>query len=247
MRETRIIMGMPITVEVVDATSLDPMTRVFQLFEAVDARFSTYRADSEISRFNRGEVSDAELSAEMVDVFTLAKATETESQGFFNMRRADGTRDPSGIVKGWAIKKAADQLSAEGCKNFYVDAGGDIQVRGRNQEGEDWRVGLRSPFQLSDIIKVVAPRGQGIATSGSYIRGAHIWNPHAPRETPSDVLSLTVIGPDVLEADRFATAAFAMGADGIYFIESLPGFEAYQVNARGMATQTTSFQDYVIS
>jgi len=247
MRETRIIMGMPVTVEVVDATSRDLMTRVFQWFEAVDARFSTYRADSEISRFNRGEVGDGDLSAEMTEVFTLAKATETESQGFFNMRRADGTRDPSGIVKGWAIKKAAERLSAEGRRNFYVDAGGDIQARGHNQEGEEWRVGLRSPFQLSDIIKVVAPRGQGIATSGSYIRGAHIWNPHAPRETLSDVLSLTVIGPDVLEADRFATAAFAMGADGIYFIESLPGFEAYQVNARGMATQTTSFQDYVIS
>jgi FAD:protein FMN transferase len=247
MRETRIIMGMPVTVEVVDATSLDLMTRVFQWFEAVDARFSTYRANSEISRFNRGEVSDADLSAEMKEVFALARATETESQGFFNMRRADGTRDPSGIVKGWAIKRAAELLSAEGGRNFYVDAGGDIQVRGRNQEGEDWRVGLRSPFQLSDIIKVVAPRGQGIATSGSYIRGAHIWNPHAPRETLSDVLSLTVIGPDVLEADRFATAGFAMGADGIYFIESLPGFEAYQVNALGMATQTTRFQDYVIS
>ena len=247
MRETRIIMGMPITVEVVDATSPEMMARVFQWFEAVDARFSTYRADSEISRFNRGEVSEANFSTEMKEVWALARTTETESQGFFNMLRADGMRDPSGIVKGWAIRKAAEQLSAEGCENFYVDAGGDIQVRGRNQEGEDWRVGLRSPFHLSDIIKVVAPRGQGIATSGSYIRGAHIWNPHAPRETLADVLSLTVIGPDVLEADRFATAGFAMGADGIYFIESLPGFEAYQVNARGLATQTTNFQDYVIS
>ena len=247
MRETRIIMGMPITVEVVDATSPEMMARVFQWFEAVDARFSTYRADSEISRFNRGEVSEANFSTEMKEVWALARTTETESQGFFNMLRGDGTSDPSGIVKGWAIKKAAELLSAEGCKNFYVDAGGDIQARGHNQAGEEWRIGLRSPFQLCDIIKVVAPRGQGIATSGSYIRGAHIWNPHAPREMLADVLSFTVIGPDVLEADRFATAGFAMGADGIYFIESLPGFEAYQVNARGLATQTTNFQDYVIS
>jgi thiamine biosynthesis lipoprotein len=247
MRETRIIMGMPITVEVVDAASPELMAWVFQLFEDVDTRFSTYRADSEISRFNRGAMSEADFSTEMKEVWALARATETESQGFFNMLRADGTRDPSGIVKGWAIKKAAERLSAEGCKNFYVDAGGDIQARGHNPEGEEWRIGLRSPFHLSDIIKVVAPRGQGIATSGCYIRGAHIWNPHAPGEELADVVSLTVIGPDVLEADRFATAGFAMGADGIYFIESLPGFEAYQVNACGMATQTTNFQDYVIS
>ena len=87
MRETRIIMGMPITVEVVDATSPEVMAQVFQWFEAVDARFSTYRADSEISRFNRGEVSEANFSAEMKEVWALARTTETESQGFFNMLR----------------------------------------------------------------------------------------------------------------------------------------------------------------
>lgn len=247
MRETRIIMGMPITVEVVDAASPELMARVFAWFEAVDARFSTYRADSEIMQLNRGEITASQLSGEMREVFALARATEEQSHGFFNMTRADGLTDPSGIVKGWAIKKAAALLSEAGVRNFYVDAGGDIQAQGHNAEGEDWRVGLRSPFQVSEIIKVVAPRGQGIATSGSYVRGAHIWNPHARAEKLDDVVSLTVIGPDVLEADRFATAAFAMGADGIYFIESLPGFEAYQVNASGMATQTSHFQDYVIS
>jgi thiamine biosynthesis lipoprotein len=247
MRDTRIIMGMPITVEVVDAISTETMARVFELFESVDARFSTYRADSEIMRFNRGEITEAHFSDDMKEVLALAHTTADESEGFFDVKRADGLIDPSGIVKGWAIKKAAELLTGEGCRNFFVDAGGDIQSRGKNEEGEDWRVGIRSPFQMSEIIKVVAPRGAGMATSGSYVRGAHVWNPHAPKDRLSDILSITVIGPDVLEADRFATAAFAMGADGIYFIESLPGFEAYQVNARGMATQTSNFQDYVIS
>ncbi len=247
MRDTRIIMGMPITVEVIDAISTETMARVFDLFESVDARFSTYRADSEIMRFNRREITEAHFSDDMKEVFALAHATADESEGFFDVKRADGLIDPSGIVKGWAIKKAAELLDSEGCLNFFVDAGGDIQARGKNEDGEDWRVGIRSPFQMSEIIKVVAPRGAGMATSGSYVRGAHVWNPHVPMDTLSDILSITVIGPDVLEADRFATAAFAMGADGIYFIEGLPGFEAYQVNARGLATQTSNFQDYVIS
>ncbi len=247
MRETRIIMGMPITVEVVGLARTELLAEVFAWFDAVDARFSTYRADSEICRFNRGEIAEVDLSGDMSEVFALAKRTGEEAQGYFNMRRPDGSVDPSGIVKGWAIQKAAQMLHDAGTQNFFVDAGGDIQAHGLNEEGEDWRVGIRSPFQLSEIIKVVTPRGQGMATSGNYIRGAHIWNPHAPRETLADVVSITVIGPDVLEADRFATAAFAMGADGVYFIESLPGFEAYQVNAQGLATQTSNFKDYVIS
>ena len=247
MRETRIIMGMPITVAALGEVGPQVMADVFAWFDGVDQRFSTYRADSEISQFNRGEISEAAMSADMQEVFALARRTKKETQGFFDMHKADGSVDPSGIVKGWAIQKAAQLLRDAGAENFFVDAGGDIQAEGVNEEGEDWRVGIRSPFYLSDIIKVVAPRGRGMATSGSYIRGAHIWNPHAPRETLGDVVSITVLGPDVLEADRFATAAFAMGPDGIYFIESLPGFEAYQVNARGIATQTSYFKDYVIS
>ena len=247
MRETRIIMGMPITIEVVGAVDTKVLADVFAWFEAVDAKFSTYRVDSEICRFNRGEITEPTLSAEMQDVFALARRTRDETQGFFNMRKVDGTVDPSGIVKGWAIHKAAQMMRSAGVENFFVDAGGDIQSHGINEDGENWRVGIRSPFHMSEIIKVVAPCGQGMATSGSYIRGAHIWNPHALRETLADVVCLTVLGPDILEADRFATAAFAMGADGVYFIESLPGFEAYQVNAHGVATQTSNFRDHVIS
>ena len=60
-----------------------------------------------------------------------------------------------------------------------------------------------------------------------------------------DIVSLTVIGPDVLEADRFSTAAFAMGKSGIHFIEDLPGFEGYVVDGAGIATQTSGFKAFV--
>ena len=247
MRQTRLIMGMPITIEVMDEAAADAMAACFAWFDEVDARFSTYRPDSEISRLNAGILGEEDCSTDVRDVIALAHATARESDGFFNMARPAGGIDPSGIVKGWAIKKAAALLLRAGHENFFVDAGGDIQSRGRNSDGEEWRVGIRSPFVLSEVIKIVAPRGLGIATSGSYVRGAHIYNPHAPSQALDEVMSLTVIGPDVLEADRFATAAFAMGSDGIYFIESLDGFEGYAVNALGMATQTSHFKDYVVS
>jgi FAD:protein FMN transferase len=86
----------------------------------------------------------------------------------------------------------------------------------------------------------------GVATSGNYIRGAHIYDPKT--ENPlKDLVSITVIGPNVYEADRFATAAFAMGEKGIYFIESLKGFEEYAIDKAGIATQTSGFKKYEIS
>jgi thiamine biosynthesis lipoprotein len=87
----------------------------------------------------------------------------------------------------------------------------------------------------------------GIATSGTYVRGQHIYNPRQPKDEIDSIVSLTIIGPDVLEADRFATAAFAMGEEGIYFIEELPGIEGYIINSSGVATQTSGFEEFVIS
>ncbi len=247
MRDTRIVMGMPVTVDIIDAVPATLLEEVYDYFLGVDQRFSLYKDDSEISAYNRGEVPPQKLSGEMKQVFALAERTQIESKGFFDMRKSDGQIDPSGIVKGWAIRNAAAIMSAAGCKNFYVDAGGDIQAEGKNAEGENWRVGIRSPFHDREIIKVISLSGQGIATSGSYVRGHHIYNPHAPGQKITDIVSLSVIGPDVLEADRFATTAFAMGESGIYFIEEKLGFEGYMVNAKGIATMTTGFGAYVVS
>jgi thiamine biosynthesis lipoprotein len=76
------------------------------------------------------------------------------------------------------------------------------------------------------------------------VRGAHIYNPFAPAQEITDVVSLTIIGDDVLEADRFATAAFAMGKSGIEFIQSTPGLEGYMIDKSGVATFTSGFSSY---
>ena len=78
------------------------------------------------------------------------------------------------------------------------------------------------------------------------MRGQHIYNPKKPDEKINDIVSLTVIGPNVYEADRFATAAFAMGKDGIYFIEKLPDFEGYMIDKDGIAKMTSGFEQYAI-
>ncbi|MGH7250169.1 MAG: FAD:protein FMN transferase, partial [Minisyncoccia bacterium] len=165
---------------------------------------------------------------------------------YFDIKRPDGKYDPSGLVKGWAILKASEILKKEGYKDFYVDAGGDIEASGKNKEGKPWEIGIRNPFNTKEIVKKLSVENKGIATSGVYARGEHIYNPKNPNEKIENVASLTVIGSNVYEADRFATAAFAMGAKGIYFIENLPSFEGYMIDQNGIATFTSGFGKYVI-
>jgi len=239
-------MGMPITVEIVDpAATAAALDRVFDYFNYVDRKFSTYKDDSEISAINRRELSVAAASADMRAVFALAEQTRQETDGYFDIERG-GRYDPSGLVKGWAIFHAAEILSADGFENFYVDAGGDIQAMGHNSRGQDWRVGIRSPFNSTEIVKVLAVSNRGVATSGTYVRGQHIYRPQAEAALETDIVSLTVVGPDIYEADRFATAAFAMGAAGIEFIEGLDGFEGYMIDRHGQATLTSGLGRYVV-
>ena len=85
----------------------------------------------------------------------------------------------------------------------------------------------------------------GVATSGTYVRGEHIYDPRNHDRAVNEIVSLTVIGPNIYEADRFATAAFAMGKAGIHFIETLDGFEGYMIDREGLATFSSDFQRHV--
>ena len=237
-------MGMPITVEVIDEVEPGVISEIFEYFIAVDNRYSTYKKDSEISRINAG-LPNSKFSAEMKKVLELCEQTKRDTNGFFDIVH-NGKLDPSGLVKGWAIQNAAKQLLGQGLHNFYIEAGGDIQVSGKNAQCLPWLTGIRNPFKPAEIIKVVAVTSEGVATSGTYIRGQHIYNPFEPTKPLQDVKSLTVIGPTIYEADRFATAAFAMGRSGIDFIESVAGLEAYMVDDRQRATYTSGFERYVV-
>lgn len=247
MKKLRLLMGMPVSVEVVDASASESLLdAAFEYFEYIDAKFSTYRDDSEISQINRNELGLEEASEDMKTIFALAEQTRLESNGYFDIQH-DGAYDPSGVVKGWAIYQAAEILRQKGADNFYIEAGGDIQASGRNAEGENWRVGIRNPFNPDEIVKALSLTDRGIATSGTYARGQHIYNPLDEDDALNEVVSLTVIGPDICEADRFATAAFAMGRNGIFFVEALEGFDGYMIDAYGRATYTTDFNKYVLN
>lgn len=242
MKQTKLLMGMPITLEIVDSVTKAVFDEIFSYFKYIDQKFSTCKKNSEISKLNDGRLKLKDSSQEVQEIFLLAKETKKETGGYFDIYHG-GKYDPSGIVKGWAVFNAARVLRQKGFKNFYIDAGGDIQVSGKNEEGRNWRVGIKNPFKQDEIVRAAILKNQGIATSGNYIRGDHIYNPINNQSIP-DIVSLTVIGPNVYEADRFVTASFAMGKNGINFIEDLKGFEGYMIDKEGIATMTSGFEGY---
>jgi thiamine biosynthesis lipoprotein len=263
VKQWRIVMGMPVTIEIADdgaaagetLRETDPghrerhieeqVDRVFAYLEHVERVFSPFRPTSETSRVKNGLLRLQDCSPEMKTVMRLAEKTRVETDGYFDVYR-NGVFNPVGIVKGWAVYQASEMLRAAGIWDFCLDAGGDVQLSGLNNAGECWRVGIRNPFAPREIVKSLSLSDIGVATSGTYARGQHIYDPFAaPGDTIDEIVSLTVLGPNVYEADRFATAAFAMGPQGIEFIERESGLEGYMIDKDGIATMTSGFGEYV--
>jgi thiamine biosynthesis lipoprotein len=237
-------MGMPIGIDVRDPKDVD-VDVAFDWLHAVDAVFSTYRDDSEISRLDRGELTLADCRPEVDEVLTRCLALERATRGYFSVRTT-GRLDPSGLVKGWAVAGAAQRLAARGARSFCINAGGDIVARGRPAPDSLWRVGIRHPEDLAALAAVVAVEDLAVATSGQYERAAHIVDPHTGRPA-TGLLSVTIIGPDLGTADAYATAAFAMGVDGPGWTAGLTGYDALCITSDHRVLSTPGFDRHRVS
>jgi thiamine biosynthesis lipoprotein len=236
-----LVMGTVVSLDVRDAgASAEPAVRAaFGWLHDVDARFSTYRAGSEIRRLDRGELRLADASADVRGVLERCAALRRETGGFFD-ERVGGRLDPSALVKGWAAQGAADILTAAGVTDFCLSAGGDVVARGGALPQHWWRVGIQHPLDRAAVAARVRASDLAIATTGSYERGEHIVDPHSGG-APAGVLSVTVTGPDLGTADAYSTAAFAMGLDGPAWTRGLSGYEAMTILADGIVLSTPGF------
>ena len=235
-------MGMPIVVDVRDGDVDDEaLDRVFDWLRHVDATFSTYKDDSEISRINRGELAIEDASPDVQEVLDRCEELRVETNGYFDARPAsEAVLDPSGLVKGWSVDRAAAILEEAGLRDYCVNAGGDVVVRGRAIPDDCWRVGIQHPLELAQVAKVVITNDLAVATSGAYARGDHVLDPHT-RRAPEGVLSVTITGPVLATADAYATAAFAMGVEGPKWTARLRGYEAMTILADKTVLSTPGF------
>jgi thiamine biosynthesis lipoprotein len=246
MRRVEPIMGTAFTLDVRDGeVPAEAVEAAFASLHEADARFSPWKPDSEISRIQRGELTVDAASAEVREVADRCEVARRASHGSFDAwrHRPDGSFDPTGLVKGWAVERAVAILAQAGARNLFLAGGGDIAVRGDGPAGRGWRVGIQHP-QVNDRIAVaLALRDAAVATSGAYERGDHVVDP-LTRRPPTDLLSVTIVGPSLTEADAFATAAFAMGLPAIAWIETIPDYVAMAITADERLVWSEDFEPY---
>ncbi len=205
---------------------------VIEWFHDVDRRFSPYRADGEVTRVGSGELAFEDASPDVRAVFTLADVMRLRTDGFFDPsgHRPDGRRDPTGVIKGWAVDEGLSMLRLAGARNVQVVVGGDLVAVGRPAVGRSWRIGIRHPDHPDRVAAVLEVSDLAVATSGLYERGGHIRDPRSGA-VPHGLRSMTVVGPNLAAADAYATAAFAMGERGIAWVARQEGFGAIAITA----------------
>lgn len=156
--------------------------------------------------------------------FVGYQSVSLDSTGHLHKADPRTILDASSIAKGYMSDIVGDYLHAKGVNNYMVEIGGEIALLGTNPNGKAWTVGIARPVNDSlqqdhgfqDFLQLTSG---GLATSGNYRnfyekggkRYAHTIDPHTGYPIQKDVLSATVIAPDCMTADAFATAFMVMG------------------------------------
>jgi len=231
------VMGMPVRVDVRDrAAGLAAVDRVFAWLRFVDATFSTYDSQSQISRLGRGEMGRSDAHRLVNEVLDRCEELRVATDGAFDVHAPlPGAVDPSGFVKGWAVERAAALLEQGGERHFLIDAGGDVVLR-----GGPWRVGIRHPRRRDRLAAVLELHDGAVATSGAYERGPHIVDPRTGGPA-CGAQSVTIVGPDLGTADAYATAAFAMGERGPAWTATVEDHAAMTILPGDRVLATTGF------
>lgn len=205
-------------------------------FARVDARFSLYRPDSELSRIAAGHLRLPEASAELIASYTRALGWRDGTAGAFTPHRPDGVLDLNGIVKAEAIEQAGVILDAAGCPSFTINVGGDILARYPGAQSEP--IGIIDPHRRDALLcSLVLREGRrAIATSGSAERGDHIWR--GGSFTPADFVQVTVIADDIVTADVVATAIVAGGRETLDELTDRFSIDVLTVDRQGAMLAT---------
>ena len=154
--------------------------------------------------------------------------------------RTDGVLDPSGVVKGWAVERAAAAAARAADTDFCLSAGGDMVCRTLDPDGRAVADRHRGPARpRAASLAVVPVRTGAVATSGTAHRGAAPGRrPHRPGARRASPRSPS-LADSLTWADIDATAAYAHGPDAADWLRTRPGRTGLVVWADGTTTTVT--------
>lgn len=166
--------------------------------------------------------------------------------------------DAGAIAKGYACDVVADTLEAYGCTDFCIEIGGELVVKGHNSKGVNWHIAINKPVEdstcvNSEIQEVVELTNCGMATSGNYRnyyeldgkRYSHTIDPRSGYPVRHNLLSATIVAPDCMTADAWATACMVAGLDKakewIEANDDLKGYLIYEENGEILTWRSSDF------
>jgi FAD:protein FMN transferase len=237
MRRSQVIMGTGVSVDIPEADETI-FKDVFERLKNIDTQFSPYSKTSELQRFQRGEISNSELSSEMRQIIKACAKAEKDTNGYFSAGYSE-LFNPTGYIKGWAIAEAGKIITSAGYKSFCIGIGGDILA---GSDGDKvWKVGIQNPKSKKYLTSQVFLKDGAVATSGNYERGRHIINPKTG-ELADELLSFSVVGPDIIVADVLATAGFAAGENWQKVMSRHSAYQALAINKNGKTQNTKNWR-----
>lgn len=194
-------------------------------------------------------IDDARRLIDFRQIELNAKASTIE------LKRATTRINLGGIAKGYAVDAAARVLDAEGIPAFFVQAGGDLFVRGHKPDGSKFRVGVRDPRGASetDYFALMEVEDHAFSTAGDYERAFvignkryhHIIDPRTGYPATAS-RSVTVWAKDALTADAIDDAVFILGPKkGMALVDKIEGAGAVIVDAKNRVTISKLLQDKV--
>ncbi|WP_163718097.1 FAD:protein FMN transferase [Mangrovibacterium lignilyticum] len=174
--------------------------------------------------------------------------------GYTKVKREDGKivkehpntmLDCSAIAKGYGVDVVAAYIRDNGCKNYMVEIGGEVDAFGLNPKGKAWSIGISKPdedsfFKEQQLQAIVNLKDKALATSGNYrnfyVEGgqkfAHTINPHTGYPVQHSLLSTTVLADSCMTADAYATAFMVLGLEkSIEIANAVPEIEVYFIYA----------------
>ena len=245
--------------------------QIERVFADHDARFSLYRADSEISRIARGELVLSRSSEPLRAAYAEAIGWRTSTAGAFDPYRPDGVLDLSGVVKALAIDATRSAVAGAGLNDALLSVGGDGVALGRRTSRADsagrtpadsagrtpadsaadaaWMAGIVDPENREHLLGAVAlhPGRAAIATSGTAERGEHVWRRSDPSSrTEAPYRQVTVRAADIVTADVLATAILSGGPETLSDACSQWNIDVLTVDASNGLTATPGFRRELI-
>jgi thiamine biosynthesis lipoprotein len=260
--------------------------RIVETLEGIENLASTWREDSELSKFNANPASGwIATSGELCEAIARALEISRQSEGAFDItvgplvnlwgfgpegdvseppaedmlaavraevgyeglqtrcdapavsKRSVGMYvDLSGWAKGHAVDELASLLDQHQLRNYLVEIGGEIKVRGHNAEGLKWAVAIETPSTTKRLPhSVLRVTNTSVATSGDYRNFfehggrhfSHTIDARTGRPTDHALAAVTVVNESAAYADAMATALLVLGpTDGPERAEKL-GIAAY--------------------